>query len=104
MTAVLQSVAVIAALLILVVFWPLAQRLRHDRLSAIAAYLLFTSVFALVGAGVFMLLFGLGVVLLPQGAMDGPLAASVTVLLVLLPALAAAVRIVRRPQIRRMPR
>ena len=94
----------IAGLLILALFWPLASRVRHQRLKPLAAYLLFTSVFALVSAAAFVLLLGAGLAFLPEQTMEGPWAAGIVGLLAALPAFAAAVLVVRRPQIRRMPR
>ena len=104
MAATLNPLVWIAPIVLLVLFWPISQQLRHEKLQPIAAYLLFTSVFALVGAVVFMLALWAGATLLPQGAMAGRLAAGVTVLLAVLPALGATVWIVRKPQKRRMPR
>lgn len=94
----------IAAIFLLVAFWPLSQRLRHERLRPLAAYLLFTSVFALVGAAAFMLAVWIAQALLPEGAMRAPLAAPVVLVVAVVPALVAAIRVVRRPQDRRMPR
>ena len=94
----------IAVIVLLALFWPIAQMIRHDKLKPLAAYLLFTSVFALIGGAVFLLTLWAGVAILPADAMAGPIAAAVTVLVAILPALAAAAWIVRRPQIRRMPR
>lgn len=104
MAATLNPLVWIAPIVLLVLFWPISQQIKHDRLKPVAAYLLFTSVFALVGGVAFMLALWAGATLLPQGTMAGPLAAGVTVLVAVLPALGAAVWIVRKPQKRRMPR
>lgn len=104
MLTTLHPFAGIVAIVLLLLFWPLAQRLRHDKLSPLAAYLLFTSMFALVGAAVFMLALWIGMALLPPGAMDGPTAATITGIIAIASAFAAANWIVRRPQTRRKPR
>lgn len=99
-----MTFAWIAAIVVLVLCWPIAQALRHERLKPLAAYLLFTSVFALVGAGVFLVLVLAGSALLPAGVMASRVTTALVLLLALLPAFAAARWIVRRPQSRRMPR
>lgn len=104
MALVNQPVAWIIVLLALVLCWPLAQSLRHEQLRPVAAYLLFTSVLVLVTAPVFLALAWIATLLLPAGAAGGTVTALVTLLLSLLPGLAAARWIVRRPQNRRMPR
>lgn len=92
------------AIVVLASFWPLAQAFRHRKLKPLAAYLLFTASFALVAGAVFMALIWAGAAFLPADAMAGPIAATVILLLALLPGFAAAVWTVRRPQNRRMPR
>lgn len=94
----------IAVIVLLAIFWPLAQSLRHENLKPLAAYLLFTSVFALVSALIFSLAVWIGRALLPEAMMLAPMAASVTLLVSIVPAFSAAFWIVRRPQVRRMPR
>lgn len=94
----------IIAILVLALSWPVAQSLRHDKLRPLAAYLLFTSVFVLVAAAIFLLAVRLGAALLGVEAMEGPAAAFIVLLLSLVPGFAAARWIVRRPQERRMPR
>ncbi len=104
MIATLNPLVWIAPIVLLVLFWPLAQRFRHDKLNPIAAYLLFTSVFALVGSGAFTVAVWIGVRFLSAGTMKGPLAAAVAILIAVLPAFAAAVWTIIRPQKQRMPR
>lgn len=104
MAANLHPVVWIGVILVIVGFWPLAQRLRHEKLRPVAAYLLFTSTFALVGGAVFMLLVLAAGALLSRGTMSGMPAAAIVAVLAFGAGLAAARRIVRNPQIRRMPR
>jgi hypothetical protein len=94
----------IAAIVLLVLFWPRAQRLRRRELAPLAAYLLFSSVFALVGAAVFMPAVRIGIAVLPEGAMRTTAAPPIVLLVATVPAFLAARLVVRRPQIRRMPR
>ena len=94
----------IAPIVLLVLFWPLVQRLRHKDLAPLAAYLLFASVFALVGAAVFMLAVSIGMAVLPEGAMRTMAAPLIVLLIATIPAFFAAWLVVRRPQSRRMPR
>lgn len=100
----LNPLAWIIAIVLLVLFWPLVQRFRHKDLKPLAAYLLFASVFALVGSAAFMLIVWIGQALLPEGTMFVSIALPVVFLIAVVPALVAAFLIVRRPQIRRMPR
>lgn len=99
-----QPVAWIIALILLVACWPLSQRLRHERLQPLAAYLLFTTVLVLVSAIVFWVLVLGASALMPPASLEAAGAALVIGLLSLAPGLALAVWIVRRPQTRRMPR
>jgi len=100
----LQPMAWIAALLVLVACWPISQALRHPRLRPLAAFLLFTSVLALVSAGIFWALLLIVGALFGAAALEGPVAAVVIVLISLLSGFAAGRAIVRRPQVRRMPK
>jgi type VI protein secretion system component VasK len=99
-----EPLAWIVALVLLALCWPLAQWLRHEKLHPLAAWLLFTSILVLVSAAVFLILLWGARLLLSPAALAGPGAAAAIVVLSLLPGLAAARWIVRRPQQRRMPR
>jgi hypothetical protein len=99
-----EPIAGVLALLLLVTCWPLAQALRHERLRPLAAYLLFVSVLALTAALSFRLLLWGAVLLLPPDRLESIGVAIVLGILSLLTGLAAAWRVVRRPQQRRMPR
>lgn len=94
----------IVAPLVLAACWPLAQSLRHERLRPVAAYLLFTSVFALVSGLAFAVLLPLAGALLGVEALEGAGAAIVILALSVLPGLAAARWMVSLPQRRRMPK
>ena len=99
-----QPVIWLIALLALVACWPIAQAFRHDRLHPLAAWLLFTSVFALVSAAAFRVLIGIGSAVLTYGALENPALAAIIVLASLAPGFAAGRWIVRRPQWRKMPK
>ena len=94
----------IIAALVLAVCWPIAQSLRHEKLHPIAAYLLFVSVMFLVAALVFMVVIRVAAALMSPTALEGAGVAVAISLLSLLPGFFAARWIVRRPQIRRMPK
>jgi len=99
-----QYIAWIIALITLVACWPIAQSLRHEKLHPLAAYLLFVSILALVSTSVFWVLIVIGRILVGPSALEGVGPAVITVLASLVPGGAAAVWIVRRPQVRRMPK
>lgn len=104
MTVSSNPLILVAAIILLGLFWPLAQRLRHKDLKPLAAYLLFTSVFVLVGSAVFVLIFWINLAVLPEGALRSPVAMTFVLLIAAVPAFVAGFLVVRRPQIRRMPR
>jgi hypothetical protein len=99
-----QTIAWIVSVAVLVGCWPLAQTLRHDKLQPLAAYLLFTSVLALVAAPVFWIALRLAAAWLGRAALEGAVPALAITALALLPGFFAARWIVRRPQWRRMPK
>ncbi len=99
-----QPAAWIMALLLLIACWPISRALRHEQLHPLAAYLLFTSMLVLVSAIVFFVLLQAAAATLPPGALEGAGPALVVALLSLLPGLIAGWLVVRRPQIRRMPK
>ncbi len=99
-----QPAAAVAGLLVLAGCWPLAQALRNDKLHPVAAYLLFVSVLGLVSAAIFAVLLRGAMAFLGPAALESAGAAVAITLLSLAPGLAAARRVVRRPQRRRMPR
>lgn len=99
-----QPVTWLIALLALAACWPLAQAFRHDKLHPLAAWLLFTSVFALVSAAAFQILIRIGLAVVPAGALDNPGPAVAIGLLSLAPGFVAGRWIVRRPQWRKMPK
>ena len=103
MTAALEPVAWIIAVVVLVACWPLAQRLRHEKLRPLAAYLLFVSVLGLVAGGVFWALAWVFKLSGPEGAL-GHVSASVIFLVALLTGYVAGRWVVRLPQERRMPK
>lgn len=84
--------------------WPIAQSHRHEKLHPLAAYLLFISVLALVSSPVFWILILIGSALFGPASLEGAGPAVVIVLIALVPGLAAGRWIVRRPQVRRMPK
>ena len=99
-----QPVIWVIALLALAACWPIAQTFRHEKLHPLAAYLLFTSLFALVSAAVFQVLIRIGIAVLPPGALEEPGLAIAIVLLSLAPGFAAGRWIVRRPPWQQMPK
>lgn len=99
-----QPVAWIIVVLVLVLCWPIAQSLRHEKLHPVAAYLLFISVLGLVAAPVFWALIAGASAMFGPAALEGAGAAVAIIVLSLVPGLAAARWIVRRPQWRRMPK
>jgi hypothetical protein len=86
----------VAAVAFLFLAWPLAQRLKHPAMKPIAAWLVFVSAFALVGAAAFLALLwgfaGAGV----TTALYEPVWAAVTSLVAIGLAFAAARYAVRR--------
>lgn len=99
-----QYITWIIVLITLVTCWPIAQSLRHEKLHPLAAYLLFVSVLALVSAPVFWILLFIGTALLGADGLEGAVPAAIIVIISLVPGFAAARWIVRRPQVRRMPK
>ncbi|WP_439156316.1 hypothetical protein [Yoonia sp.] len=94
----------IIVLIVLAVCWPIAQSLRHKNLHPFAAYLLFVSVLGLVSALVFWSLLFVGSALVGPAGMEGAGPAAIIILLSVVSGFAAARWIVRRPQVRRMPK
>lgn len=94
----------VIALLLLVACWPVAQRLRHDNLHPVAAYLLFTSMLLLVSATLFWILIWIASLIFAPNTLESAVLASVIVVLSLAPGFVAGRQIVRRPQVRRMPK
>lgn len=94
----------IIVLIALLVCWPIAQTLRHEKLHPLAAYLLFVSVLGLVSASVFWVLLLIGTALVGPAGLEGAGPAAIILLLSVVPGLAAARWIVRRPQVQRMPK
>lgn len=99
-----QYWAWVIAFVALVACWPLAQVFRHEKLRPLAAYLLFVSVLALVSAAVFWLVLLVAGALVGAGRLEGSGPAAIVILVSLVPGLAAARWVVRRPQVRRMPK
>jgi len=99
-----QYIAWIIVVITLVASWPVAQSLRHEKLHRFAAYLLFVSVLALVSAPVFWVLLLVGSTFVGPAGLEGVGPAVIIVLISLVPGSAAARWIVRRPQVRRMPK
>jgi uncharacterized membrane protein len=99
-----QPVAWIIILVLLVACWPISQSLRHEKLHPVAAYLLFTSVLALVAALVFFVLIRIASAVFEPSALEGAGPAIAITLLSLVPGFVAARWIVGRPQWRRMPK
>lgn len=99
-----QYITWIIAFVALVVCWPVAQTFRHKRLHPLAAYLLFVSVLALVSALVFWALLLIISASVGPASLEGVGAAVIIVLLSFVPGFVAAWWIVRRPQVRRMPK
>lgn len=94
--------AILAAALVLA--WPYAKHIRHPRQRTLAAYLIFLSVFALVGAALFMAIVGLAALAGLTDALGRPVPAMLALLVVLVPAFFAAREVARRPPRQRMPR
>lgn len=103
MTVAFEPVAWLIAAALLVACWPLAQRLRHEKLRPVAAYLLFVSVLGLVAGGVFWALAWLFTLWGPDAAL-GNVAAAVIMLLSLGAGFVAGRWIIRYPQTHRMPK
>jgi len=99
-----QYISWMIVLITLAACWPIAQSLRHEKLHPLAAYLLFVSVMALVSAPVFWVLLLIGNTLVGPANLEGVAPAVIIVLVSLVPGFVAAQWIVRRPQVRRMPK
>ena len=97
------SVAWLLVIALLVACWFMSQAWRHEKLSRLAAFLLFSSVLALVLVVVFTALAWL----LTLFGSSGSIGSGATVVILVVAALAgilAGRRIVRRPQWRQSPR
>ena len=103
MTIAVEPLVWIIAVVLLIGCWPLAQRLRHEKLRPLAAYLIFVSVLALVSGGVFWALAWIFTLSGPQSAL-GNVAAFILLLIALLAGFFAGWWVIRFPQNRQMPK
>lgn len=94
----------VIALVLLVACWPVAQRLRHDKLHPVAAYLLFTSMLLLVSTTVFWVAIWVASLIFAPNTLESAVLAILIVVLSLAPGFVAGRWIVRQPQVRRMPK
>lgn len=92
------------AVLALAACWPAAQAQRHAEMKPLAAWLLFTSMLAIVGGLSFSALALIAAALFGGDALGSGGPAFVILLLALAPGVMAGRAAVRRPQRRRMPR
>jgi prolipoprotein diacylglyceryltransferase len=91
------TIAVAVWLILLALAFPYVRRARHPQSKTLAAFLLFVTLFSVVGATLFYVLTGVAVALGRAEALNNPLWALLLVAMTFIPAFLAARWIIKRP-------